>query len=215
MRRLKRKQLKEDELISTFSKISRFAKKHIREIYFLLIFAVVILLVFSGHAIYKNYRAKKNSEIVREILSLSSQLEQSPEKIKKLEELALQKGIARSAGIFLASYYIENGELDRAEKQLESFPERPKDFFYYQALSLKSNVYFNKGEYEKALSILLGIEQEKPKDFVLDFVFYKIAQCYEKLGKKNEALVYYQKIQQEYPQSFYAFDASQKIRFLE
>ena len=97
---------------------------------------------------------------------------------------------------------------------MSKFPKKPKDFFYYQSQVLKSEVYFIREEYEKAVNILLKIEEEKPKDFIFDYVLYKIGQCYEKMGKSNNALTYYQKLQNDYPQSFYALNASQKIRYL-
>ena len=217
MKRRERRKLKEDELVSTLTKLTRFARKHQRELYFLGVIVIIGLVLFSGYSFYKNLNYRKKSNIVKQIIELSSGLENNPNdvnKIKKLEEFASNKGISRIAGIFLASYYIERGELDNAEKQLKKFPDKPKDFFYYQALVLKSDVYFAKGEYEKAINILLEIEKEKPKDYVLDYVLYKIGQCYEKMGRKSEALIYYRKIQEDYPQSIYALDVNQKIRAL-
>jgi predicted negative regulator of RcsB-dependent stress response len=217
MKRRERRKLKEDELVSTLTKLTRFARKHQKEMYFFIVIIIIALLIFSGYSYYKNVNYKKKSEIVKQIIELSSNLGKQGNdtyRIKRLEELASNKGISRIAGIFLASYYIEKGELDKAEKQLEKFPKKPKDFFYYQTQVLKSEVYFIRGKHEKAVNILLKIEEEKPKDFILDYVLYKIGQCYEKMGKSNDAITYYQKLQNDYPQSFYALNASQKIRYL-
>jgi tetratricopeptide (TPR) repeat protein len=214
MKRIKRRKLKEDELVSTISKVTRFVRKHAKEIYFLGVIIIIALLLYSSYSFYRNFNYKKRSEIVKQIIELSSDLGNNSQKIKRLEELASKKGIFRIAGIFLASHYIEIGEFDKAKKQLEKFPKRPKDFFYYQALSLESDIYFIEGQYEKALSLLLEIEKENPENYVLDYVLFKIGQCYEKMDRKNEALIYYQKLQEYYPQSIYAFSVSQKIRTL-
>ncbi|MFQ6082667.1 MAG: tol-pal system YbgF family protein [Candidatus Aminicenantia bacterium] len=212
MRRITRKQLKQDEFMTTFTRLARFIQENSKEIIALGVIILIGMLIFVGYSVYRVQKVKKQSEIAAQILKLSSQLNRDPEYVKKMSELSSSEGISRSAHIFLTSFYIEKGEIEKAEKQLENISSRPKDIFYYQAQNLRAEIYFLQGKYDEALKILKEIEEENPADYILDPVLYKIAQCYEKLGQKNEALVYYQRLQDEFPQSSYAFESSKKVR---
>jgi hypothetical protein len=46
-------------------------------------------------------------------------------------------------------------------------------------------------------------------------VLFHRAEVHEEMGETDEALALYRKLQEEYSQTYYGFDASQKIKELE
>jgi tetratricopeptide (TPR) repeat protein len=93
--------------------------------------------------------------------------------------------------------------------------DSPKDFFYFQARDLSAQIAVLKGDYDKAITILLAIEAASPKDFNLDAVLYHRAEALEKKGDSAGALVLYKKLQADYAQSYFGYEAGMKARKLE
>ena len=58
MRRIKRKQLKEDELVTTVTKLIRFAQKRERELIIAGVVIVVVILAFVGTKLVKSQHLK-------------------------------------------------------------------------------------------------------------------------------------------------------------
>jgi tetratricopeptide (TPR) repeat protein len=94
-------------------------------------------------------------------------------------------------------------------------PERRKDLLYYQAKDLLAQIHFKRKNYDKAIEIYKKIEDEDPKDHSLDVILFHRAEVHEEKGEFEEALVLYKKIQEEFSQTFYGYDAAEKIRKLE
>ena len=102
----------------------------------------------------------------------------------KLERAAAKGKYARIAAISLATYWIEQGQPDKAQAALARIKDTPKDFFHYQAQDLSAQIAILKGEYDRAIAILKKIEDEKPKDYLLDAVLFHHAEALEKKGLK-------------------------------
>ncbi len=122
---------------------------------------------------------------------------------------------SRLAYLLLATYYVENGDYDKAQSYLEKMPENRKDTFYYQAQDLLAQIHFKRKDYDKAVEIYKKIEEADPKDHALDVILFHRAEVHEEKGEVEEALALYKKVQEEFSQTFYGFDAGQKIRKLE
>lgn len=215
MKRKQRKQLKEDEFVSAFNKIVHYIREHTRELMaFCALILVLVLIVFGVRFISKQ-NLKKENLILAEILELRSDLDSKPENLARLEELAGRGKFSRLGYLALASYWIENGDLDKAQGYLEEIPQKQKDGVYYQGQDLLAQVHFKKKEYDKAIEIYRSIEEDDPVSFALDIVLFHRAEVHEGKGETEEALVLYRKIQEEYSQTYYGFDASQKVQKLE
>ena len=210
-----KKRLKEDELVSTLTKVLDFAKKRSRELMFAAAAIVVILLVFFVSNIIKAQAIKKDSRLLADIIEINSQLKDNPEKVSELEALAGSGKFSRVAYLKLAAHWIENGDSEKARSYLEKIPEKRKDITYYQAQDMLAQIYFRNKEYDKAISIYKSIEEEDQKDYAPDAILFHLAEAHEGKGELDAALELYKKVQSDYSQTFYGFDASKKVSELE
>jgi len=215
MKRKIKKQLKEDELATGFQKFLDFAKAWQKE---LILFGVIVaglVVLYGGFRLIRGQQVKKESRRIGEILTLRAGLAKNPQNVAKLEQLGGTEKAGRLAAISLATYWIEQGDLDKALAGLAKIKDNPKDFFYYQAQDLTAQVEILKGRYDQAIQILKKIEEAKPKDYLLDVVLFHHAEALEKNGQLKEAHDLYKKVQDEYAQTYFGYDASAKVKKLE
>lgn len=215
MKRVHRKQLKEDEFVSTFNKIFNFAKKWKREFILGAVTLLAALLVFFGIQTIRSQSLKSQNVRLSRMIQLRKEINEDPEKIAELEELAGKGKFARMGYLQLATYWFEQGDFDKAIDQLDKISERKKDLLYYQARDLEAQIFSLRENYDEAIRIYEMIEKEKPRDFSLDSVLFKKASALEEKGEVEEALAIYKKIQEDYAQTYYAMDAAQRISRLE
>jgi len=215
MKKVMKKRLKEDELVSTLTKALDFAKKRSRELLIAVGAVVVIFLVFLVSNIIKAQSVKKDSLILASILEVSTQLKDNPDKIAELEALAGNGKFSRIAYLKLASYSIEHGDSEKARSYLEKIRDNRKDITYYQAQDMLAQVYIGDQEYDKAIEIYKSIEEENQKDYALDAVLFHMAEAHEGKGELDVALELYKRVQADYTQTFYGSDASKKVTELE
>jgi predicted negative regulator of RcsB-dependent stress response len=215
MKRKIKKQLKEDELVTGFQKFLEFAKTWQKEVIIFAVVVAVLAALYGSFQLIRAQQAKKESRRVGEILALRADLAKNPQNVAKLEQLGGTEKAARLAFISLATYWIEQGNLDKALASLAKIKDIPKDFFYYQAQDLTAQVEILKGRYDQAIQILKKIEEAKPKDYLLDVVLYHHAEALEKKGQPKEARDLYKKVQDEYAQTYFGYDASAKVKKLE
>lgn len=215
MKRVMKKRLKEDEFVHTLTKIYDFAKKRSRE---LLVgaaaVALILLVVLVSNAI-KAQSVKRDSRLLADILEISSQLKDNPDKVAELEALAGNGKFSRIAYLKLASYWIEQGDSGKAKAYLENISDNRKDITYYQAQDLLAQAYIRDKEFDKAITIYKTIEEEEQKDYILDAVLFHMAEAHEGKGELDIALELYKRVQDEYSQTFFGMDASQKVKELE
>jgi len=210
-----RKRLKEDEFVSTMTKLVDLAKKWSRQLTIgITAVAVVILAVFISNAI-KAQAVKRESRLLADILEISTQLNDNPEKVVELEALAGNGKFSRIAYLKLAAFAIEQGDSEKAKSYLEKVTDGRKDITYYQAQDTLAQVYIRNKEYDKAIAIYKTIEEDGQKDYTLDAVLFHMAEAHEGKGELDIALEIYKRVQEEYAQSFYGIDASKKVTELE
>ena len=215
MKKIKRRQLKEDEFVTTFNKIVHFVKKKTKELVALAVLVLVIIVLFAGVKIVKGQSREKESKLLGQILDLQSDLTAHPENEAKLEALAGSGEFSRLAYILLAGYWVDKGEDAKAKTFLEKMPETKKDIFYYQAQDLLAQILTREKEYDKAINIYRKIEGENIEAYSLDVILFHRAEVHQKKGELAEALALYKRVQDEFPQTYYSLEASQKVRELE
>jgi len=216
MKRIKRKQLKEDELVTTVTKFIRFARKREKEIIIAGVVIVIATLAFFGTRLIKSQQLKKESRLMGQVVKLSSGLESHPENLDELKKLANGKGQnSRLACIMLGNYWLEKGGLDKAEKFLKQVSAKKKDIFYYQSRDLLAQVYLKRKDFDKAIELYKKLEEDKPEVYTLDAILFRQAEALEQKGDFPEALALYKRIQAEFPQTYFGYDASQKAKKLE
>ena len=215
MKRKVRKKLKEDELVTTVNKIFHFIQERAKKLMALVLGILFIVIIFAGMKFIQAKNKKNESRLLTQIINLHSDLNNKPENLARLEELAGDGKFSRLAYILLATYWMENGGSDKARSFVEKIPETPKDFLYYQAKDLLAQIHFKSKNYDKSLEIYKKMEEESPKGYSLDAILFHRAEVYEEKGEIEQALAFYRRVQDEFPQTFYAYEASRKIGKLE
>lgn len=215
MKRIKRKRLKEDEFVTTVNKIALFLKKHTRELFALGILILIIFVIIIGARLMRFQSTKKENRLLTQIFQVNSELYENPENVAKLEELAGNGKFTRLANILLATYWIEQGDYDKANASLAKIKKSRKDFIYYRAQDLLATIQFKRKNYDGAIEIYKQMEKENPKDFSLEVILFNRAEIHEEKGEIDEALALYKRIRDEFPQTYYSMDASQRIEKLE
>jgi len=215
MKRKFRKKLKEDELVTTVNKVFHFIQERAKKLMALVLGILFIVIIFAGIKFIKAKNKKNESRLLTQIINLHSDLNNKPENLTRLEELAGDGKFSRLAYVLLATYWMENGDSDKARSFVEKIPETPKDFFYYQAKDLLAQIHFKRKEYDKSFEIYKKIEEESPEDYSMDVILFHRAEVYEEKGEIEQALALYRRVQDEFLQTFYGYEASQKIGKLE
>jgi predicted negative regulator of RcsB-dependent stress response len=174
------------------------------------------LIVLGGGLIaLQGAQTRSSSADLGRILEIRAGLTKTPADAAKLEALSRKGKFARVAATQLASFWVEQGDLDKAAAALAGIKESPKDFFYWQAKDLGAQIALLKGDAAGALAILDKIEAAKPKDFTMDAVLFHKAEALEKKGDKPAAVALFKKIQADYAQSYFGYDAGLRARKLE
>ena len=213
MKRQFKKQLKEDEFVSGMNKFMHILKVWERELIIAGAAALAIVLLFLGFQFLRAQQNARDSREAAQIMDLRTDLTKTPANVAKLEQIAAKGGkYGRVAAMSLATFWIEQGQLDKAQASLAGIKDTPKDFFYYQAQDLTAQTAVLKGDYDKALALLKKVEDAKPKEYLLDAILFHKAEALEKKGSIAEALAVYKKIQDEYAQTYYGYDASLKVK---
>jgi len=215
MKGKERHHLKENEFVHGFHGVWEFIRKWRREVIMGALLLVALGILFAGFQFVRAQQAKSQSQALGEIQSLRAGLLKTPGNVAKLEALAGKGKYGRVASLSLATYWLEQGQYEKAQAALSAVKDSPKDFAYYQARDLSAQIALLKGDTDGALAILTKIVEENPKDYILDAVLFRQAEALEKKGKTAEALALYKKIETEYAQSYFGYDASLKARKLE
>ncbi len=215
MKKVMRKRLKEDEFVSTLTKIFEFGKKRIKELSIGIGAVMLVLLAFLISNAIKAQSVKRDSRVLAEILAVSDQLESDPGKLAELEALAGNGKFSRVGYLKLASYWIGQGDMEKAKSYLERIPDGRKDITYYQGMDMLAQIHIGDSEYDKAIAIYESMEEEAEKGYPLDAVLFHKAEALEGKGELDSALKLYRRVRDEYSQTYYGMDASQKVSELE
>jgi predicted negative regulator of RcsB-dependent stress response len=215
MKKIVKKQLKEDEFVSTMTKIMHFFQKRTKEIIIGVAAIVFVGLVYTGVHLIRAQQIQKESRLITQLLELRSTAASKPENLAALEKMGGDGKYARLGHVLTATYWVEQGNLTKAKESLGKIKSSPQDFIYFQAQDLLGQVETMEKDYDGAIAIYAKIEELKPKDYCLDAALFHKAEALEAKGSKTEALAAYKKLQEEFPQSYYGYDAGERARKIE
>lgn len=215
MKRATKKHLKEDKFQMTMTNIVDFAREHTKEISIAGAGVAILILVFIGLQVISVRQMKKENQVLDQILTLSSEITENPEKVAELEELAGRGRFSRIGYLELAKYWFEKEDFAKVTPYLDEISKGKKDLVYYQAQDLMGQVYINQNDYDNAIALYGKLEEENPKEYVLDAVLFHKAHAHEKKGETEEALILYKRLQEEFSQTYFGYDASAKVLDLE
>ena len=211
MKRVTKKHLKEDKFQMTVTNIVEFSREHTKEISIAGAGVAVLILAFIVFQVISVQQTKKENRILDQILTLSSEIRENPEKIAELEELAGKGRFSRIGYLELAKYWFEKEDFAKVTANLDEISKGKKDLVYYQAQDLMGQVYISQNDYDNAIALYGKLEEKNPKEYVLDAVLFYKAHAHEKKGETEEALVLYKRIQEEFSQTYFGYDASVKV----
>jgi predicted negative regulator of RcsB-dependent stress response len=215
MKRVTRKQLKEDKFQTTVENIVDFSRAHTKEISIAGAGIALLIIAFLVFQLIKAQQIKKENLVLDKILTVSSEIRENPEKVAELEELAGKGEFSRLGYLELAKYWFEKEDYAKVTPYLDEIAKGKRDLIYYQAEDLKGQVFISQKNYDDAIALYGKLEEENPKAYVLDAVLFHKAQAYEKKGETEEALLLYKRLQEEFSQTYYGYDASAKVLNLE
>jgi predicted negative regulator of RcsB-dependent stress response len=215
MKRATKKHLKEDKFQTTITNIVDFSQAHTKELSIAGVGVLILILAFFAFQMINAQQIKKENKTLDQILTLSSEIRDNPEKITELEVLAGNGRFSRIGYMELAKYWFEKEEFAKVTPYLDEIAKGKKDLLYYQAQDLKGQLYISQNDYDNAIALYGELEEKNPKEYVLDAVLFHKAQAHEKKGETAEALLLYKRLQEEFSQTYYGYDASAKVLNLE
>lgn len=210
MKRVERKQLKEDEFVSGINTVLQFLKARQKEFIMVAAGLAAVVLIVLGLTALRNRNLRKESRVVSEIVALRAEIAKKPENLAKLEKLAGNGKFQRMAYIELATYWLEKGDIDKAEQQARQVKSTPKDFLYYGAQDLLGQIAVKKKDFAAALEIFRKIEEAKPSVYPMDAILFHKGEALELKGDRQGALAVFKQLQDEYAQSYYGYEAALK-----
>ena len=210
MKRTERHHIKEDGLAIGFGAALRFLKVHEKEFRTVALGLAAILVLAIAVMLVRGQVKARDNRVFTEILVLSADLETKPENLGKIEKLAGPRGARRLARLELATYWIEKGDLAKADAELKKIAAGGRDMLAYQARDLQGQIEIKRKAYDQAIALYKAIEAEKPASYPMDAVLFRLAQAHELKGDKKDALDLYKKVQTDYPGTYYGYEASMK-----
>jgi tetratricopeptide (TPR) repeat protein len=209
-KKLSKKEIKEDKLITYFYSAENFFTKYKNKI---LPYTGVVLIAVVAVYFYLNQKAENNEKAgielsrIMSIFNQGSYLEAIEGKqgtniigLKRLVEEYSGTENGETAKIYLANCYAYLGNYDEAIKYYEDYSGNI-DYFKAASLAGRAGYYASKNNYEKAADLYLEasklteINSQNP-DYLLNAGIY-----YMKLGNKEEAKILFNRIKEDYTSS--------------
>lgn len=180
--------------------------------------AAILVIVFIGLFISSKIKDNKDEkasayasalEVFDSEVGENSEFKTDAQKYDKAIQLfnaviEEQKGSFNAAASLLyvgKAHYAKN-ECDKAVESFNKVKGSGKldEDLLFGAYEGEAFCYFDKGDYEKAISIWKEW-LDKTTPLYKDYALYYIGLSYEKSGKPEEALTYFKRIKAEYPES--------------
>lgn len=229
MARIKRKELKRNELAETFGRTVDYVSQHRRGAVEGIAAAAAIAVLAAGFVLFRGWREREaGKELSRALEILEAPLSTDPaaasavrkfstaadrerEATKHLRQAAARGGTAagRAARVILAA------RSDKPAQAADTFLKVARDARAEVAAAAEidaARLLASEGKTTEAIDRLKRAiespESAAPKDALL----FALAETYEKAGSSTDARATYQRIVNDYPNSPYRSEASQKIR---
>lgn len=221
MKRRERKHLKEDEFVSTMTKLVRFLRQYQREIKIVAFSLIAVILLLALIRFIQVRGANKANQQLATLLKLNESLrekmisgEANPSELKELEKMAGPGRYARLAYLYLATYWVAKNDLAQAQAFLEKFPPQPRDLFYFQAKDLLGQILIWRQQFDQAINLYESLQKEKNISYTKDSLLLHLAEALEKKGDRKKAMEIYRQLQKDFPYSAYLWNVADRLRRL-
>jgi len=204
-KKLTKREIKEDGLVTTYFRVQKYFKKHQKIIQYTLmgLAAVVVISVLM-------VRSKKNTErAVIEKMGIAEQYYytgntgKAVEMFKEIIETYPGAEASRNAVFLLANSYFSKQDYDQAEKYFRLFYEKynKNDIFTASSLAGIAACMESKNEFAEAAAMYEKAGKKSEGSFEAPFHLENAARCYLLAGDKEAGKRIYQMILDRYPKS--------------
>jgi tetratricopeptide (TPR) repeat protein len=235
MKRELKRQIKQDELVSTFQQASRWTATHESQVKVTIAIVAVIALAAFGVTSYQGRRRGEADAAFSTALDtfhspVSTELPEgfepppgpvfatAAEKYRKaageLDEVARRFGsldVGRRARYYAALCRVELGEYDAAEKSLNEIgAERGNALESSLARLALADLHRRRGQVDKAVEDYRHLSDDSSFALPRDHVLLELAATLEEAKRPAEAGAAYRRLVEEFPSSVYAAEARQR-----
>jgi len=224
-KKITKKEIKKDPLISTLDNTTAFYYEHKKNISYA-ITALIIIVV--GIVVYTNNRRANNEKAASELGKVFSiydlgandsrqyktAIDGQPDRgVMGLKAIVDNYGSTESgelARFYLATAYLNLGQYDNALKYFDSFSSS-SDFLKAAAYAGLGQCYETKNEYVKAAEYFERAAGVSSSTAMTPEYLNSAARCYGTAGEKEKAVTLLKRLKKEFPTSTFARDADRYI----
>jgi len=209
-----RKKIKQDKFIDLVNKAIQFVLEKRKIVYLAATGILVIALILLGVRLLQSGKVSGQNRVLTRILELDKSMRDNPDQVAELESLAGHGKFDRMAYLKLAAYWMEQKDFAKAEAELKIFPKNRKDLLYFQSRDMYGQVLKRQEKYADALAVYDAL-LAKPKAYAADVLYFHKAEILEEQGELEKALELYRKVEADFQQTYYGYEAAQKVKTLE
>ncbi len=219
-KKISKKQLKQDALLTNVAKITSFYEDNKRTLGIIL---VALVVVVAGTLIYARNQAANNEKATTALgkvlefydtnqlqLAIDGSAERGIVGLKSIVDNYGSTDAGNLARFYLADAYFQLRKYDEALEQFDKF-SGSEQLVSVSRLTGMAGCYEAKGEYEKAAEHYEKAATKYPKDVDAAGNLNHAADNYARAGKKDRALDIYKKLKKEYPTTQFGRDADRGI----
>ncbi len=217
-KRLTRRQIKEDKLVTYYFKVNDWVNRHAMQV---LAGAVVVILILLAGTLWSQKQRKAEGEASVELTKARIAYDQGQYKqaITVLEDLVTRHGSTRSGttGLYyLANAYFNTGDYDAAQRYFEAYERKGKDELLKAAAKAGVAACLEqKGEYLEAAKVYEETVKKYPKHFAAPQYLMDAGRNYALAGNLEDAKRVYQMITEKYPKSVLVSEAQIRLAELQ
>jgi predicted negative regulator of RcsB-dependent stress response len=216
MKRKEKEHLKADPFVHFFEQAWTFYKNNRRRIFLgggAAALAIIILLAFF---MFQNLSSAGENKLYAEAFRIQTDAVMSvDQKIAKLQEMSLRKGISAAGRLFLAALLYEKGELAKAEAVLTEMPNSSVAMINDEKHTLYARVLAAGGKSSEAEAVLERMLADKGTAMAKDLVLMQLAKMRIKNRRNEEAVAALKQILSEYPDTPSANEAQSLLPTIE
>lgn len=219
-KKISKRELKQDALITTYAEVTGFYEEHKREISIGITALVVVVL---ASVVYFKNRSDNNEQALTQLgsvyaffdagqyqLAVDGVPERNIQGLKSIVENYGNSHAGEIAKFYLASAYYQLGNYDEALKNFEECS--PGDeLLVTSRLSGMADCYEAKGSYREAAEYFERAAVKNPKDVNVPENLSNAARNYAQAGEKDKALDLYRRLKKNFPTTTFGRDADRYI----
>ncbi len=209
-KKISKKEIKEDKLVTTYYKSLDFFNQHKNKIY---LYGGIVVVVFAAIFWYVDNKAKNDDKASTELGKILASYEKGAyqeaingkpaEKILGLKQIVDEYGSTETgevAKIFLANSYSMMGKTEDAFKYYDDYSGDNK-VFKATALAGKAGYYESKNEYQKAADLFLEAAHQSEENALNAEYLLKAGINFIDAGQKDKAKEALKSLKDEYKTS--------------